>query len=73
MRESQTLKYTVDLYSNAIGMDINLVKFALYSHWLDHNLYGRIEIIFTFQHMDFEGDLKYLGYNLKLNNYGKED
>jgi hypothetical protein len=30
-------------------------------------------IIFPFQHLSFNGGLRYLGFNLKPNNYGKED
>lgn len=30
-------------------------------------------MIFSFQHLDFEGGLRYTGFILKPNNYGKED
>jgi hypothetical protein len=48
-------------------------KYALYTHGMDDTLSTNIEGIFPFQHLEFDGGLRYLGFNLKPNHYGKED
>jgi hypothetical protein len=73
VRESQNLKEILDLYFVATGMEINMGKSALYTYGLNDSLSTRIERIFSFQHLDFEGGLKYLGFILKPNNYGNKD
>jgi hypothetical protein len=40
---------------------------------MNDSLSCRIERIFPFKHLEFDKGLKYLGFNLKPNNYGKED
>jgi hypothetical protein len=54
-------------YGNYLG------KSALYTHGIDDFLSAKLGRIFPFQHLSFSGGLIYLGFNLKPNNYGKED
>jgi hypothetical protein len=61
---SQKIKEILDLYVVANGMEINLVKFVLYSFGLEGSLADRIGRIFNFQHLDYEEGLKYLGFIL---------
>jgi hypothetical protein len=54
-------------------MDINENKSALFTFSLDDTHNTRMERIFPFQHLDINEGVKYLGFTLKPNNYGKVD
>jgi hypothetical protein len=71
--ECQNLKEILDMYCFATCMEINLGNYALYTHGMDDLLFVGLGIIFPFQHLSFNRVLRYLGFNLKPNNYGKGD
>jgi len=71
--EGQYLKDLLDLFCSSTGMVINHAKSILLLFGLEDHLSARMEMIFNFQHLGFNDGFKYLGFNLKPNNYGKED
>jgi hypothetical protein len=73
IREIQIVKDILILYSIATGMKVNLGKLVIYPLGMDANIRNSISRFFSFQRMNFEDGLKYLGFILKHNNYKKED
>jgi hypothetical protein len=71
--EEKSLKDLLDLFFTTFKMEINLNNSNLYSYGIEDSLFARIDQIFQFQHLGFDEAFKYLGFNLKPNNYGKED
>jgi len=54
-------------------MEINANNFDLFTSILDDTWNTRMERIFPFQHLDINEGIKYLGFTLKPNKYGKID
>jgi hypothetical protein len=69
--ELHIFKDILQLYFSTIGMDINENKSALFTFGLDDTHNTRMERFFPFQHLDVNEGVKYLGFTLKPNNYGK--
>jgi hypothetical protein len=54
-------------------MEVNGTKSALFTSGMDYELSLDIERNFPFGHLDLSEGIKYLGFNLKPNSYGKAD
>ena len=48
-------------------------KLALLTFGLDDAIFYWMDKIFNFQHLEFDDGIKYSGFILKENNYGKEE
>jgi hypothetical protein len=71
--EGQVFKDILQLYFVATCMDIIENNYALFTFCLDDTQNTRMEIIFPFQHLDINEGVKYIGFIIKLNNYGKSN
>jgi hypothetical protein len=71
--EGLHLKDLLVLFCTTTRMEINHNKSTSLSIGLDDAISARMDMIFNFQHLEFNNGFKYLGFNLKPNNCGKED
>jgi hypothetical protein len=61
------------LYKKSMGMEFNDAKSSLYTFGLEEGLETTLDRYFPFPLLDFNDGVKYLGFYLKPNNYGKVD
>jgi hypothetical protein len=71
--ECQHYKEILELYCLATGMETNITKSALYFPEVEAQVRNNLEHTFPFPSHDLNDGIKYLGYSLKPNNYGKVD
>jgi hypothetical protein len=67
------LKEILHLYGTATGMEVNMLKSSIVFNEVEEEQIGTILKIFPFQRAAFQGGFKYLGFQLKPNDYRKRD
>jgi len=72
-RDAESLNSILDLFSKATGMEYNTRKSTISSSLLSDGEIARLKSFFPFETKSIEDGLKYLGFNLKPNNYKKSD
>jgi hypothetical protein len=72
-REAETLRDILSLFSKATGMQINDRKSSLTTFLLSEEEELAHYTFFPFERRALDDGLKYLGFNLKPNDYRKED
>jgi hypothetical protein len=72
-REAETLKDILLLFSKATGMQINDRKSSITTSLLSEEEVLTHQNYFPYERRSLEEGLKYLGFNLKPNDYRKED
>jgi hypothetical protein len=72
-RNLSALKDLLNLFCSATGMKINMEKSCLLLHHCENEEEASIANTFPAQRKNFSDGLKYLGFNLKPDNYRKED
>ena len=72
-RSLQSLRYGLDLFHVATGMEINAEK--SYINWVNisYETYNYLIILFQFPNSPLNDGVKYLGFFLKMNGYKKGD
>jgi len=72
-KDTHTLREVLDIFSKAIGMEINSEKSTLTTHLLRHDEFEALNRTFPYNIASLDAGLKYLGFSLKPNNYLKQD
>jgi hypothetical protein len=72
-RNLSTLKDLLNLFCSATGMKINMEKSCLLLHHCENEEESSISNTFPAQRKNFFDRLKYLGFNLKPDNYKTKD
>ena len=73
VRDVVTLGEILDLFSKATGMEVNVVKSSITSHFLREEERREFERIFPYNSVGLDDGLTYLGFHLKPNDYRKHD
>jgi hypothetical protein len=63
----------LQLYCKATGMEVNYLNSAIYFNELGDMDEKQLKVLFPFKNVLFQDGLKYLGFNIKPNGYGKND
>ena len=72
-RDAETLEKTLDLFKKATGMLVNNHKSCLTTNLLTKEEELWYADIFPFEHKPLDARIKYLGFQLKPNDYTKND
>ena len=71
--ETRVLQEILDLFTKAIGMEINIGKSSVTTHLLRPKEEAELRRFFPYNFAGLDAGLKYLGFSLKANLYRKHD
>jgi hypothetical protein len=71
--EGKVVKNIMDLFCGATCMVINLCKSSMYFPEFEVASHQYMSALFSLPSHNLHGGLKYLGYNIKPNNYGFDE
>jgi hypothetical protein len=71
--ELRSIKEILDIYCQAIGMEVNMVKSSKLFNELEDEIKTQIKYLFPINYSDLDQGIKYLGFKLEPNDYKYAD
>jgi hypothetical protein len=71
--ESRKMQEILLLYHKATSMEVNYLKYVIYFNSPSDVDEQHSKALFSFRNLKLQDGLKYLGFTLKPNGYGKND